>query len=160
MRSGLYPRLTVVSLALLSVTLVVFGVLNFQQRGRYQHPDDGITWVDSGKGVTAWLIEPDGAGERAGIRKGDRLPAGRLGARDLRAAAGKRELSGVGGYRAAGSRQLGSSRSGDRRAHLPVHRHVHPAATVVGAEIPPLLRVLPGFLRLVHVFLHRQVEPV
>jgi two-component system NtrC family sensor kinase len=75
MRSGLYPRLTVVSLALLSVTLVVFGVLNFQQRGRYQHPDDGVTWVDSAKGVTAWIVEPGGPGERAGIREGDRLLA-------------------------------------------------------------------------------------
>jgi two-component system NtrC family sensor kinase len=75
MRSGLYPRLTVVSLVLLSVTLVVFGVLNFQQRSRYQHPDDGIAWVDSANGVAAWLVAPGGPGERAGIRKGDRLLA-------------------------------------------------------------------------------------
>ena len=75
MRSALYPRFTVVSLALLSVTLVVFGALNFQQRSRYQHPDDGITWVDSADGITAWIVEPGGPGARAGIREGDRLQA-------------------------------------------------------------------------------------
>jgi PAS domain S-box-containing protein len=67
------PRFTTVSLALLSLTLVVFGVLNFQQRSRYQLPDDGVSWVDSADGVTAWIVERGGSGERAGVQEGDRL---------------------------------------------------------------------------------------
>lgn len=68
-------RFTTVLLALLSLTLVVFGVLNFQQRSRYQLPEDGVSWVDSAQGITAWIIAPDGPGERAGIREGDTLEA-------------------------------------------------------------------------------------
>jgi two-component system NtrC family sensor kinase len=66
-------RFTAVSLALLSLTLVVFGALNFQQRDRYKLPDDGATWVDTSKGVTAWIVAPSGPADRAGIREGDRL---------------------------------------------------------------------------------------
>lgn len=75
MSSSLSLRFTTVSLALLSLTLVVFGVLNFQQRSQYQLPDDGVSWVDSAEGVTAWIVERGGPGERAGIREGDRLQA-------------------------------------------------------------------------------------
>ncbi len=75
MRTGLSLRFTTVSLALLSLTLVVFGVLNFQQRNRYQLPDDGVSWVDSSEGVTAWIVERGGPGEHAGIQAGDKLLA-------------------------------------------------------------------------------------
>ncbi len=68
-------RFTTVFLALLSLALVVFGVLNFQQRSRYELPDDGVSWVDSVDGVTAWIVAREGSGERAGIRDGDKLVA-------------------------------------------------------------------------------------
>lgn len=68
-------RLTAVSLALLSLAFLVFAVINFQQRNRYQLPDDGVSWVDSSEGVKAWIVVRDGPGERAGIREGDRLQA-------------------------------------------------------------------------------------
>jgi PAS domain S-box-containing protein len=66
-------RLTSVSLAILSLTLVVFAVINLQQRFRYRLPDDGVSWVDSAGGVKAWIVNPDGPGDRAGIREGDIL---------------------------------------------------------------------------------------
>ncbi len=68
-------RFTTVMLALLSLTLVVFGVLNFEQRRIYQLPDDGVSWVDTADGVTAWNITPGSPAERAGIAQGDRLEA-------------------------------------------------------------------------------------
>src|SRR5208283_1202139 len=66
-------RFTSVSLAILSLTLIVFAVVNLTQRVRYRLPDDGVSWVDSNGGVKAWIVTPDGAGDRAGIREGDRL---------------------------------------------------------------------------------------
>ncbi len=66
-------RFTTVLLALLSLTLVVFGVLNFEQRRIYQIPDDGVSWVDTAEGVTAWTVAPDSPAARAGIAQGDKL---------------------------------------------------------------------------------------
>src|SRR2546427_5517039 len=66
-------RFTAILLATLSVGLVVLAALNFQQRRFYQLPSDGVSWVDSSRGVTAWLVERDGPADRAGIREGDRL---------------------------------------------------------------------------------------
>lgn len=68
-------RLTTVPLAILSLGLVVFGVINFQQQRIYQVPDDKVSWVDTAQGVKAWIVERDGPGDRAGIREGDRLEA-------------------------------------------------------------------------------------
>jgi PAS domain S-box-containing protein len=73
MRKAPPYRFTSVSLAILSLTLVVFAVINLEQRVRYRLPDDGISWVDSQKGVQAWIVTPDGPGDRAGIREGDLL---------------------------------------------------------------------------------------
>jgi len=75
MRTTLPFRFTTVFLALLSLTLVVFGILNFEQRRVYQLPDDGVSWVDSKGGVTAWLVAPDSPAERSGIAQGDKLEA-------------------------------------------------------------------------------------
>jgi two-component system, NtrC family, sensor kinase len=68
-------RFMTVMLALLSLALVVFGVINFQQHGKYQIPSDGVSWVDSDQGVRAWIVDPNGPGFRAGIREGDELRA-------------------------------------------------------------------------------------
>ena len=68
-------RFTAVPPAILSLTLVVFAAINFQQRRHYRLPDDGVSWVDSPRGVEAWIVSPDGPGDRAGIHEGDLLEA-------------------------------------------------------------------------------------
>ena len=75
MRAIIRFRFTTVLLALLSLALVVFGLINFQQHGKYQLPSDGVSWVDSNRGVRAWIVDGDGPGYRAGIREGDELEA-------------------------------------------------------------------------------------
>jgi two-component system, NtrC family, sensor kinase len=75
MNDGLRFRLGAVSLALLTLAAVVFAVLNFQQRSRFLVPDDGVTWVDSASGVTAWHVAPGTPGDRAGIKQGDYVEA-------------------------------------------------------------------------------------
>src|SRR3972149_836726 len=68
-------RFTTITLALLSLTLVVFAVLNFQQRRIYQIPDDGVSWVDTSEGVKAWIVAPGSPGPGGGITVGDTLEA-------------------------------------------------------------------------------------
>ncbi len=68
-------RLTTLSLALLSLVLVGFGILNYQQRGVFQNPDDGVSWIDTAQGVTAWMVVRGGPADRAGIHEGDQLRA-------------------------------------------------------------------------------------
>ncbi len=72
------PRVSVVSvrvgaviLAIATMTAIVFAILNFDQRSRYESPDDGISWWDTSHGVEARQIEPNSPGQKAGIRAGD-----------------------------------------------------------------------------------------
>src|SRR5271170_571601 len=71
MNDSLRMRLGAVLLALLTLSAVVFAVLNFQQRSRYVLPDDGVTWMDSPQGVAAWHVVADSPAARAGIREND-----------------------------------------------------------------------------------------
>ncbi len=68
-------RFTTILVAMLSLALVVFGVINFHQRRQFQMPDDGVTWLESDQGVTAWIVDPAGPGAEAGLREGDQLVA-------------------------------------------------------------------------------------
>jgi len=68
-------RLTTLSLAILSLVLVGSGILNYQQRGLYQVADDGVSWIESPQGVTAWIVVRGGPADRAGIHEGDQLKA-------------------------------------------------------------------------------------
>ena len=71
MNDHLRSRLGAVSLALLTLAAVIFALLNFQQRIRFNPPDDGVIWMDAVQGVTARNVAPGGPGERAGIEQGD-----------------------------------------------------------------------------------------
>ena len=60
-------------LVLLTIAAVTFGVVNWQQRASFDVPDDGVSWVDRGRGVEAIFVAPGSPGDRAGIKSGDLL---------------------------------------------------------------------------------------
>ncbi len=73
MNEGLRMRVIASTLAVLTLAGMVFGVLNFQQRSSFDSPDDGISWLDTPRGVEAWLVAPDSPGAKGGIKAGDRI---------------------------------------------------------------------------------------
>src|SRR5713226_2243280 len=75
MNQSLRKSLGAVVLALATLAAVIFAILNFDQRNRYETPDDGATWWDSAQGVEAWHVAPDAPAARAGVKAGDHLIA-------------------------------------------------------------------------------------
>jgi two-component system, NtrC family, sensor kinase len=71
MNDSLRMRLGAVALALVTLAAIVFAFLNFQQRTHYVQSDDGVTWMDSASGVTAWHVVADSPAAKAGIKEGD-----------------------------------------------------------------------------------------
>jgi two-component system, NtrC family, sensor kinase len=72
---SLLIRLGAAILALATLTAVVFGVINFQQRTMFATPDDGVSWIEGQSGVVAWHISPHSPAANAGIRVNDRILA-------------------------------------------------------------------------------------
>ncbi len=71
-------RFTAGLLILLTTAAVVLAWINFQKEADFQIPSDGVWWMEmagSDKGLVANRVEPNGPGEKAGIRVGDRLTA-------------------------------------------------------------------------------------
>jgi PAS domain S-box-containing protein len=64
-----------VVLAATSLAAVTFFAINFQQRTSATIPDDGVSWLDSARGVVAWHVSPGSPADSAGIRPEDRLVA-------------------------------------------------------------------------------------
>jgi two-component system, NtrC family, sensor kinase len=73
MNDSLRMRLGAVALALLTLTAMVFAVLNFQQRSRFVSPDDGAAWMDAPQGVLALHVVADSPAAKAGIKPGDQV---------------------------------------------------------------------------------------
>ena len=66
-------RFLTLLLAIVSVALVIFAFINFQQRRVYQLPTDGVSWVTTPEGLKAWSVTPHSPGQLAGIAAGDIL---------------------------------------------------------------------------------------
>src|SRR5215467_7354185 len=66
-------RVGAVVLAIATMAAIVFAILNFDQRARFESPDDGVSWRDTEHGVQAWRIAPNSPAQKAGIQSGDQL---------------------------------------------------------------------------------------
>jgi len=66
-------RVGAVILAIATMAAIVFALLNFDQRARFESPDDGVSWRDTDRGVEALQVVPNSPAQKAGIRAGDHL---------------------------------------------------------------------------------------
>ncbi len=75
MKQNLRVSLGAVVLALATLAALIFALLNFDQRTRYEQVFDGVTWSDPEHGVQARLVPPISPAGHAAIRPGDTLLA-------------------------------------------------------------------------------------
>src|SRR5437899_2519568 len=73
MRQNLRVSLGAVILALATLAAVIFALINFDQRSRFEVVNDGVTWLDTDHGIQASRVSPNAPATRAGIRPGDIL---------------------------------------------------------------------------------------
>jgi PAS domain S-box-containing protein len=73
MKQSLRVSLGAVVLALATLAAVIFALLNFDQRSRYEVVYDGVTWIDTDHGIQARHVALNSPATRAGIRAGDIL---------------------------------------------------------------------------------------
>src|SRR6202158_2409980 len=73
MKQSFRVSLGAVVLALATLAAVIFAILNFDQRARFESPDDAAVWRDTDHGVKAWRVSANAPAARAGIRQGDLL---------------------------------------------------------------------------------------
>ena len=126
-------RFTTLVFALLTAGLVALAAINFQQRGIYQLPDDGVSWLDTPAGVQAWIVTRSGPADRAGIREGDLLQS-IDGTRIRRAAEAQRSVFRAGVW---------------SQAMYQLSRGNQPFATSVVIGTQPQSKLIGGYLELV-----------
>src|SRR5579859_835308 len=73
MRKDSLIRFSAIGLAVATVVCVVFAFINWQKQSPYFTPSDGVWWMENGKGLMARAVTPNGPGDKAGIKVGDRL---------------------------------------------------------------------------------------
>src|SRR6202795_2886696 len=73
MKQNLRVSVGAVALALATLAAMIFALLNFDQRTRFELVDDGVAWLDTIHGVQAWQVSPSSPGARAGIHAGDQI---------------------------------------------------------------------------------------
>ncbi len=73
MRQNLRVSLGAVVLALATLAAVIFALINFDQRSRFEVVYDGVAWLDTDHGIQASRVSPNSPATRAGIRPDDVL---------------------------------------------------------------------------------------
>lgn len=73
MKQNLRVSLGAVVLALATLAAVIFALLNFDQRSRYDQAYDGVTWIDTDHGVEAQHVAPNSPASHTAIHEGDLL---------------------------------------------------------------------------------------
>src|SRR3989442_10773127 len=73
MRQSLRASQGAVVLALATLATVIFALINFDQRARFEVVYDGVAWLDTDHGIQASRVLPNSPATRAGIRPGDAL---------------------------------------------------------------------------------------
>src|SRR5437667_374720 len=73
MKQNLRVSLGAVVLALATLAAVIFALLNFDQRNRYDQTYDGVTWIDTEQGVEARHVAPNSPASHTAIHSGDIL---------------------------------------------------------------------------------------
>src|SRR5437899_9784634 len=73
MRKDSIVRFSAIVLALLTAATVVFAYINWQKEGQYVTSTDGVWWKEQAGSLVAKGIAPNGPGQKAGIKVGDRL---------------------------------------------------------------------------------------
>lgn len=73
MKQNLRVSLGAVVLALATLAAVIFALLNFDQRARYDPAYDGVTWIDTEHGVQARHVAPNSPASYTAIHEGDIL---------------------------------------------------------------------------------------
>jgi two-component system, NtrC family, sensor kinase len=73
MKQNLRVSVGAVVLALATLAAMIFALLNFDQRSRFDLVDDGVAWLDTDHGIQAWQVSPNSPAASAGIRAGDIL---------------------------------------------------------------------------------------
>jgi PAS domain S-box-containing protein len=68
-------RFSALILGLITLTAMLFAGINFWKEGLYSVPIDGAWWSESGDGLVATRVMPDGPAAKAGIKVGDQLLA-------------------------------------------------------------------------------------
>jgi two-component system, NtrC family, sensor kinase len=73
MRKDSLIRFSAIALALLTATTVAFAIINWQKELQYIKATDGVWWKEQSGFLVAKSVAPNGPGEKAGIKVGDRL---------------------------------------------------------------------------------------
>jgi two-component system, NtrC family, sensor kinase len=73
MRKDSLVRFTAIALALLTAATVVFAYINWQKERQVVVSTDGVWWKEQAGFLVAKGVAPNGPGEKAGIKIGDRL---------------------------------------------------------------------------------------
>ncbi len=100
MTKDLQVRFAALLLGIVTVTAVIFAWINYDKDRQWESPYDGVWWVEHDGRVMAQRVDPDGPGDKAGIKVGDQL-AGINGAKVERTADAVRQMYRTGVWKQA-----------------------------------------------------------